>query len=109
LRRLARAVALALIVLPPTRLLSWGSHFGWITLLNLPLLGLPLLYGAGAISLDYAIAAAFRRRFPPFEALPAPAVASLPQVIILGGGFGGLAAARRLRYAPCRVTLLDRH
>src|SRR6516165_2014933 len=106
---LTRAVALILIVLIPTGMLSWGSDFGWITLLNLPLLGLPLLYGAGAISLDHAIAAAFRRRFPAFEALPAAAVASLPHVIILGGGFGGLAAARGLRYAPCRVTLLDQH
>src|ERR1700758_1019084 len=104
---LTRAVALVLIVLIPTGMLSWGSHFGWITLLNLPLLGVPLLYGAGAISLDYAIAAAFRRRFPPFEALPAPAVASLPHVVIIGGGFGGLAAVRGLRYARCRVTLLD--
>src|ERR1700756_7239 len=106
---LTRAVALLLIVLIPTGMLSWGDHFGWVTLLNLPLLGLPLLYGAGAISLDHVIAAEFRRRFPPFEALPAAAVASLPHVIILGGGFGGLAAARGLRYAPCRVTLLDQH
>src|SRR6516162_3282626 len=66
-----RAVALLLIILIPTGMLSWGGDFGWITLLNLPLLGLPLLYGAAAISLDHAIAAAFRRRFPPFEALPA--------------------------------------
>jgi NADH dehydrogenase len=29
-------------------------------------------------------------------------------VLILGGGFGGLAAARALRHAPVRVTLLDR-
>ena len=106
---LTRAVALLLIVLIPTGMLSWGGHFGWITLLNLPLLGLPLLYGAGAISLDHAIAVAFRRRFPPFEALSAAAVARLPQVIILGGGFGGVAAARGLRYAACQVTLLDQH
>src|SRR5215831_17703089 len=92
----------------PTGMLSWGGHFGWITLLNLPLLGLPLFYGAGVISLDHAIAAAFQRRFPRFETLSAAAVASLPHVVILGGGFGGLAAARGLRYAPCRVTLLDR-
>ena len=104
---LTRAVALILIVLILTGMLSWGGHFGWITLLNLPLLGLPLFYGAGAISLDHAIAAAFRRRFPRFEALSAAVVATLPHVVILGGGFGGLAAARGLRYAPCRVTLLD--
>jgi len=30
-------------------------------------------------------------------------------VVILGGGFGGLAAARALARAPVRVTLLDRH
>jgi NADH dehydrogenase len=32
----------------------------------------------------------------------------LPHVVILGGGFGGLSAARALRKAPVRVTLLDR-
>ncbi len=31
-----------------------------------------------------------------------------PHVVILGGGFGGLAAARGLRRAPVRVTLVDR-
>lgn len=31
-----------------------------------------------------------------------------PQVVILGGGFGGLYAARALRRAPVRVTLVDR-
>ena len=34
--------------------------------------------------------------------------AHLPHVVIIGGGFGGLAAARALRKAPIRVTLLDR-
>jgi NADH dehydrogenase FAD-containing subunit/uncharacterized membrane protein YphA (DoxX/SURF4 family) len=106
---LTRAVALLLIVLIPTGMLASGDDIGWIALLNLPLLGLPLLYGAGAISLDHAIVAAFRRKFPPFEALPAAAVARLPHVVIVGGGFGGIAAARGLRYAPCRVTLLDQH
>lgn len=33
---------------------------------------------------------------------------SLPHVVIVGGGFGGLAAARALRNAPVRVTLIDR-
>jgi NADH dehydrogenase len=32
----------------------------------------------------------------------------LPHVVILGGGFGGLYAARSLRGAPVRVTVVDR-
>ena len=32
----------------------------------------------------------------------------LPHVVIVGGGFAGLAAARALRKAPVRVTLIDR-
>jgi NADH dehydrogenase len=34
---------------------------------------------------------------------------SVPHVVILGGGFGGLFAARALDRAPVRVTLIDRH
>jgi len=33
---------------------------------------------------------------------------TLPHVVILGGGFGGLAAARGLAGAPVRITLVDR-
>src|SRR5215467_6867152 len=33
---------------------------------------------------------------------------ALPHVVIVGGGFGGLATARALRHAPVRVTLIDR-
>jgi len=36
-------------------------------------------------------------------------VPPLPHVVILGGGFGGLDAARTLAGAPVRVTLVDRH
>jgi NADH:ubiquinone reductase (H+-translocating) len=32
----------------------------------------------------------------------------LPHVVIVGGGFGGLAAARGLRNTPARVTLVDK-
>src|SRR3954471_7354986 len=31
-----------------------------------------------------------------------------PHVVIVGGGFGGLYAARALRRAPVRVTVVDR-
>jgi NADH:quinone reductase (non-electrogenic) len=36
-------------------------------------------------------------------------VSDAPHVVIIGGGFGGLDAARALKDAPVRVTLLDRH
>jgi NADH:ubiquinone reductase (H+-translocating) len=32
----------------------------------------------------------------------------IPHVVIVGGGFGGLSAARALRRAPVRITLVDR-
>lgn len=32
-----------------------------------------------------------------------------PHVVIIGGGFGGLNAAKALRYAPVEVTLVDRN
>jgi NADH dehydrogenase FAD-containing subunit len=51
------------------------------------------------------------------EAIQAPRVGGaigtaagqqLPQVVIVGGGFGGLAAAKALRNAPVNVLLIDR-
>ena len=33
---------------------------------------------------------------------------SRPHVVVIGGGFGGLAAARALARAPVHVTLIDR-
>ncbi len=33
---------------------------------------------------------------------------SLPHVVIVGAGFGGVAVAQGLRYAACHITLLDR-
>jgi NADH:ubiquinone reductase (H+-translocating) len=38
----------------------------------------------------------------------APAVAPLPRVVIVGAGFGGLAAAKALKRAPVQVTVIDR-
>jgi NADH dehydrogenase len=34
--------------------------------------------------------------------------AAVPHVVVVGGGFAGLAAARALRRAPARITLVDR-
>src|SRR5262252_5680211 len=33
---------------------------------------------------------------------------TIPRVVVVGGGFGGLAAAKALREAPAQVTLIDR-
>src|SRR5271154_5581707 len=33
----------------------------------------------------------------------------IPHVVIVGGGFGGLAAAKSLRKTPARITLIDRN
>ena len=38
-----------------------------------------------------------------------PATSSRPQVVMVGGGFGGLTAARALRRLPVDVTLIDRN
>ncbi len=44
--------------------------------------------------------------------MPAPSVTTaaspVPHVVIVGGGFGGLTAAKALRRKPVRVTLVDR-
>ena len=42
------------------------------------------------------------------EALDDQTHVAQPHVIIIGGGVGGLAAARALKKAPVRVTLVDR-
>lgn len=36
-------------------------------------------------------------------------MARLPQVVIIGGGFAGLSAARQLARVACDVTIVDRH
>jgi len=59
--------------------------------------------GAGRISLDgllcRAAAAGLRMRGRAGE--------TLPHVVVVGGGFGGIAAVRALRWTDCRITLID--
>ncbi|HTW68637.1 MAG TPA: NAD(P)/FAD-dependent oxidoreductase [Acetobacteraceae bacterium] len=68
------------------------------------LLALIAAKGAGKISLDDLIArwadAMLRGRRWAAEAIP--------HVVVVGGGFGGIAAVRALRWTACRITLVDR-
>jgi NADH dehydrogenase FAD-containing subunit/uncharacterized membrane protein YphA (DoxX/SURF4 family) len=76
------------------------EHFYWMMLL-----AHIALRGAGAVSLDALIGRRFARLFPipTFESL-----AGAPKVVIVGAGFGGLAAAHGLRHARAQVTVIDR-
>src|SRR4029077_20989981 len=40
--------------------------------------------------------------------MPSLAVSSVPHVVIIGAGFAGLSAAKALRKAPVRVSVVDR-
>jgi NADH dehydrogenase FAD-containing subunit/uncharacterized membrane protein YphA (DoxX/SURF4 family) len=71
-------------------------------------LGLLVLHGGGVLSADEPIDRLLRRRFPQLSGKPAFSLDDAPHVVIVGAGFGGLAAARALRWARARVTLIDR-
>src|SRR5579863_880671 len=43
------------------------------------------------------------------EPAPASVPSTVPRVVIVGAGFGGLNAARALRDAPVQVTVIDRN
>lgn len=80
------------------------SGHGWWLLLAL----LMVLHGAGPLSLDRLLALGWRALLETLRGRIAEAAGERPHVLIVGAGFGGLAAARALRHAACRVTLVDR-
>lgn len=100
-----RLAVLPLLALTATTTMhaATSEHLAWVLLLVL--LGAE---GAGPLALDHLIGAALVRRYRQLAAQPAfdP---QAHQVVIVGGGFGGLAAARGLAGAPCAVTLIDQH
>ena len=93
-----RPVCLVLLVLVPIGHVMTINDDRLYWLLTLAVL---VASGGGPLSLDRASAAVMRhlRRIAPPTALP--------HVVIVGGGFGGVAAAKGLRGAACRVTLID--
>src|SRR5262249_59497986 len=55
--------------------------------------------GPGPFSLDGVLVAAFRRRVPEPSGKPGFSLESLPPVVIVGAGIGGIACARAVRDA----------
>ncbi|TSD83675.1 DoxX family membrane protein [Mycobacterium sp. KBS0706] len=102
-----RPAALALIGLTLVIELTYQHHVDH--LYWMALLGLIVLRGPGLLSLDALVRHWLQRRFPSPADLPFSAFAAQPHVVVVGAGFGGVAATRALRHAPCRLTLIDRH
>jgi NADH:ubiquinone reductase (H+-translocating) len=95
-----RPAALILCVVAPSIVLPSGVPDRFEVALLLLLLATK---GAGRLSLDSAvtcIADSYLRM--PSRDQP------VPHVVVVGGGFGGIAAVRGLRWAACRITLIDR-
>ncbi len=95
-----RVAALLLLALVPFGQIaaSTDDRLTWALLL-----AIVAVCGPGLVSLDRLVGAFARR----VAARVAPVSADLPHVVIVGGGFGGIAAARGLRRAACRVTVID--
>ena len=96
-----RPVALLLCALAPPIVLSGVAPDRFEVTLLLLLLAAK---GAGWLSLDGVAvrwaSTGLRMRDHAAEAVP--------HVVVVGGGFGGIAAVRALRSTACRITLIDR-
>jgi NADH dehydrogenase/putative oxidoreductase len=73
----------------------------------LMLLSIIGIYGGGVISVDQAIAR-LHKRYREGAGGGGEGLESLPRVIIVGAGFGGLRCAKALRDVGVTVTLIDR-
>ncbi len=94
-----RLTALGLLVLVPLGQIAGAgdARLPWALVL-----AVLVLHGAGPVSVDGLLGGWLLRRRAPVDR------SGLPHVVVVGGGFGGVAAVRGLRGAACRITLLDR-
>jgi NADH dehydrogenase len=100
-----RATALLAVVMIGYHKMSGGDMslaFYWTVLLLLL-----VAKGPGPFSLDSAVLAGLRRSLPELSGTSASNLESLPRIVIVGAGFGGIACARALRHAPASITLID--
>jgi NADH dehydrogenase/putative oxidoreductase len=101
--RVGAAAMLVMTVVIEVTYLDKAEHFFWMMLL-----AQIVLRGPGAISLDHLALRWLKRVFPQLDGRPAFALDTAPRVVIVGAGFGGLAAAKALAKTPARVTVIDR-
>lgn len=102
---LATSLVAFLLVLAVGMVMVAGLHPD-ITFYPILLLALYEARGPGFASLDMAIERWFDRNVL-FDRNYRDIPESWPHVVIVGAGFGGLAAANRLKQLPLRITLID--
>ncbi len=78
-------------------------HYYWMMVFGVLVLG-----GVGPLSVDRGLSRWLHHWYPGVDDVSGDTLAALPQVVIVGAGFGGVTLARSLRHAPCQVTLIDR-
>lgn len=96
-------MAIASFALPTAAPLA-SEFVYWLTLLSILFFN-----GPGRYSLDAIVRRKISAWFPQLQGELPKNIVHLPHVVIIGGGFGGIAAAKSLRSVACTVTLIDRH
>jgi NADH dehydrogenase/putative oxidoreductase len=91
------AAAIVVAALAKIMIMEPAAAVGGFAVLPFALLG---VFGAGRFSIDALILRVKRPKAP---------TGGEPHVVIVGGGFGGIACAAGLRYEAVRVTLIDRN
>jgi len=101
--RLATMPLMALTLVIQFTYLDRAEHFYWLMVL-----ALVALRGPGLLSIDAILRRWATRQVPGLDGTLPAGSDSWPRVVIVGAGFGGIEAARALRYSPVRVTVIDR-
>lgn len=101
--RLATVPLIAMTLVIQFTYLDHIDHLYWIILL-----GMIALRGPGVLSLDWLFSRGLANRYPA-DLKPARwDDETLPHVVVIGAGFGGVATVKGLQHSACRITLIDR-
>ena len=95
---------LAILAMQGAMLMGYGAG---LPLLAMATLGLFIAYGSGRLAID-GLVARWLADHVLRDARPGMVPDDWPHVVIVGGGFGGLACALALRRLPVRITIIDR-